>query len=164
MGNMTQDTAVMNVLHDAKILAQKYRALTGKPLGITGEVAEYEAARILGIELTPARQEGYDAIERARGKTRRLQIKGRCLLPNHKPGQRLGSIDITKDWDAVLLVLLDENFEATEIHEADRKAVIAALTAPGSKARNERGALGVTKFKAIGKLRWQRKDNHSGRS
>ena len=159
---MAQDTAVMNVLHDAKILAQKYRALTGKPLGITGEVAEYEAARILGIELTPARQAGYDAIEKARSRTRRLQIKGRCLLPNRKPGQRLGSIDITKDWDAVLLVLLDENFEATEIHEAEREAVIAALTAPGSKARNERGALGVTKFKAIGKLRWRRKDDHAG--
>jgi hypothetical protein len=30
------------------------------------EVAEYEAARILGVELTPARQAGYDAIEATR--------------------------------------------------------------------------------------------------
>lgn len=30
------------LLHNAKLLAQEYRALTGKPLGITGEVAEYE--------------------------------------------------------------------------------------------------------------------------
>ena len=36
--------------------------LNGKALGITGEVDEYEAARILGVELTPARQAGYDAI------------------------------------------------------------------------------------------------------
>jgi hypothetical protein len=27
---------------------------------------------------------------------------------------------VTKDWDAVLVVLLDENFDATEIHEAER--------------------------------------------
>lgn len=148
----------MNVLRDAKALAQKYRALTGKPLGITGEVAEYEAARILGLELTAARQSGYDAIEQYNGSTRRLQIKGRCLLPNCKPGQRLGSIDITKEWDSVLLVLLDQNFDATEIHEAEREAVLAALAAPGSKARNERGALAVTKFKTIGKLRWRRQD------
>jgi hypothetical protein len=47
---------VMAILADAKRLAQEYRALTGKPLGITGEVAEFEAARILGVELTPARQ------------------------------------------------------------------------------------------------------------
>jgi type I restriction modification DNA specificity protein len=37
-----------------------------------------------------------------------------------------------------------------------REAVLAALAARGSKARNERGALGVAKFKAIGRLRWWR--------
>ena len=74
---MTNDEQVMQVLRDAKKLAQRYRALTRKPLGITGEVAEYEAARILGVKLTPARQAGYDAVEG----NRRLQIKGRCLLP-----------------------------------------------------------------------------------
>ena len=52
---MAQENAVMNLLHDAKMLAQQYRTLTGKPLGITGEVAEYEAARILDLELTAAR-------------------------------------------------------------------------------------------------------------
>ena len=148
----------MEVLRKAKLLAQKYRALTGKPLGITGEVAEYEAARVLGVMLTPARNAGFDATERRNGRVRRLQIKGRCLLPNCKPGQRIGSIDIGKDFDAVLMVLLDENFDATAIYEAERDAVLAALTAPGSIARNERGALGVNKFKAIGRLRWRRED------
>ncbi len=146
----------MEILRDAKKLAQEYRGLTGKPLGITGEVAEYEAARILGIELTPARQEGYDAVENRDGFIRRLQIKGRCLQIDSKPGQRLGGIRTEKEWDAVILVLLDENLDATEIYEADRRAVVSALQAPGSKARNERGALAVSKFKSIGRLRWQR--------
>ncbi|MGZ7090733.1 MAG: hypothetical protein ACXVKH_14790, partial [Candidatus Angelobacter sp.] len=97
--------------------------------------------RILGVELTPARQAGYDAIEETGGTVRRLQIKGRCLLPNCKPGQRLGSIDVKKDWDAVMMVLLNENFDAMEIHVAERDAVLAALSAPGSRSRNERGAL-----------------------
>ena len=110
------------------------------------------------VELTVARQAGYDATEKRDGVARRLQIKGRCLLPGCKPGQRLGSIDIAKDWDSVLLVLLDENFDATEIHEAERDAVLAALAAPGSRARNERGALAVSKFKAIGRVRWRRQD------
>ena len=146
---------VMEILREAKQLARQYRKLTGKPLGVTGEVAEYEAARILDLELTPARQPGYDATERdSTGAIRRLQIKGRCLLPGCKPGQRVGSIDVTKDWDAVLLVLLDENFEATAIYEALRAPILAALSAPGGRARNERGALAVSKFKAIGKLRW----------
>ena len=154
---MTSDmqSEVMEILHEAKRLAQRYRHATGKPLGITGEVAEYEAARILGLKLTPARQAGYDAIEERHGTLHRLQIKGRCILPNCKPGQRLGSIDIEQDLDSVLLVLLNENFDATAIYEADRQNVLAALSTPGSKARNERGALGVAKFKAIGRLRWR---------
>ena len=147
---------IIKILCDAKKLAQEYRTLTGKPLGVTGEVAEYEAARILGLTLTPARQAGYDATEDRDGETWTLQIKGRCILPDSKQGQRLGSIDVKKDWDSVLLVLLDENLEAFEIHEAMRVDVLAALSAPGSKSRNERGALGINKFKSIGKPRWKR--------
>lgn len=152
---MSADPA-LEILAEAKKLAQRYRSLTGKPLGITGEVAEYEAARILGVELTPARQAGYDAIEIREGQTYRLQIKGRCVLEGSKPGQRIGSIDIHKKFDVVLLVLLDGDFEATAIYEAPREAVIAALATPGSKSRNERGALGVSKFKSIGTVRWVR--------
>jgi hypothetical protein len=148
--------AILRVLSEAKKLAQEYRRLTGKPLGITGEVAEYEAACILGVKLTAARQAGYDAIETINGIERRLQIKGRCVLNRRNPGQPLGSIKIQREWDAVLMVLLDENFDAIEIYEAERASVVAALTAPGSKARNERGAMAVSKFKSIGRLRWQR--------
>ena len=147
---------LLEILSEAKMLAQRYRKLTGKPLGITGEVAEYEAARILGLTLTPARQPGYDAIEIRDGREVQIQIKGRCVLEGGKPRQRMGSIDIKKEFDAVLLVLLDDNFEAIAIYEATREAVIGALTKPGSKSRNERGALGVSKFRSIGHVRWQR--------
>ena len=143
--------AILRVLKTAKALAREYRQLTGKPLGVTGEVAEYEAARLLGLQLTEARQAGYDALGR---NGTRYQIKGRCLLPDSKPGQRVGGIDINKEFDKVLLVLLDEQFEATAIHEADRVAIIRALRAPGSKARNERGSLAVSKFKALGQQVW----------
>jgi len=87
---------------------------------------------------------------------RKLQIKGRCLPANGKRSQVLGSIDVTKEFDAVLMVLLDENFNAVAIHEAERQAVNKALGAPGSVARNERGAMAVTKFKSIGLLRWSK--------
>jgi hypothetical protein len=151
---MTSNRRQLALLKKAKRLAREYYACTGKPLGVTGEVAEYEAARLLGVELAPARQAGYDAIERKNGRTRKLQIKGRCLQENCKPGQRLGSIRTNHAWDAVLMVLLDHKFDATEIYEASRAKLVAALTAPGSKSRNERGALAVSKFKAIGKRRW----------
>lgn len=149
------DDRVMTLLHNAKLLAQEYRALTGKPLGITGEVAEYEAARILRLRLTPARHAGYDATRESDG--RKYQIKGRRILPGSKPGQRLGAIDITKEFDAVLLVLLDENFNAQAIYETERSAVIEALTRPGSRARNERNAMGVALFKRIGREVWSQR-------
>jgi hypothetical protein len=147
---------VLTLLAAAKTLAQEYRTLTGKPLGITGEIAEYEAARILGLTLAAAREPGYDAIELVDGSTRRLQIKGRCLLDPKKSGQRIGRIRLDHDCDAVLLVLLDGNFDALEIHEAIWPDVVAALTLPGSRSRNERGALAVSKFKSIATLRWRR--------
>lgn len=148
------DAEIMGILADAKELVQHYRALTGKPLGITGEVAEFEAARLLDLELTDASQAGYDATRIENGIPHRRQIKGRYVLPGSKPGQRIGRIEITKEFDGVLLVLMDQSFNATAIYEADSQPVIDALTARGSRSRNERGALGVTKFKSIGRQAW----------
>lgn len=145
-----------HLINQAREVAVRYRVLTGRPIGITGEVAEFEAARLLGLKLATARQAGYDAIRETAQRTERLQIKGRCILTRN-PGQRLGRIDLDKEWDAVLLVLLDENLQPTAIYEADRAAVEAALRAPGSRARNERGALGVSKFKSIGVQIWPTK-------
>jgi uncharacterized protein DUF6998 len=153
---MDSTRSVMQVLSEAKALAQEYRSLTGKPLGVTGEVAEYEVARIFNLDLTPARNAGYDATEMVDGTTRRLQIKSRCILEDSKRSQTVGSIDIDKEFDAVLLVLLDHCLEAFEIYEADRPDVVKALMEPGSKARNERHAMAVSKFKTIGRLRWKR--------
>ena len=148
---------IAEVLNEAKALARKYRKLTGKPLGITGEIAEFSAARILNLELAEARQSGYDAIRRENGKETKIQIKGRCIPANAKPGQRLGSIQLDKEWDSVLLVLMNEDLEVLHIYEAMRPEIERALLAPGSKARNERGALAVSKFKAIGHEVWRRK-------
>jgi hypothetical protein len=154
-GVMTRDPErVLAILSQAKELARDYYALTGRPLGVTGEIAEYEATRLLGLELAAVRTAGYDAIRQSDG--RRFQIKGRCLSAHAKPGQRIGKIDIKKDFDGVLLVLMDRDLNATEIYEADRAPVVAALTAPGSRSRNERGALGVAKFKQIGRRVWGR--------
>jgi hypothetical protein len=151
---MADSERIMELLRQAKQLAIEYRQLTGRPLGVTGEVAEYEAARILGLELSDVRQPGYDAVKRLASADRRYQVKGRCILDSSKPGQRIGSIRFDHDWDAVLLVLLNQNLEATAIYEVDRDPVRLALLAPGSRARNERGALSVSKFKAIGRRVW----------
>jgi hypothetical protein len=140
------------LITEAKRIAKDYRTLTGRPLGITGEVAEYEACRLLGLKIAQVREAGYDAIDLSTN--RKMQIKGRCILDNSKRGQRVGRIDRTKEWDAVLLVLLDQDFEPMSIFEAEREDIEAALSAPGSKARNERGQLGVEKFRKLGRVVW----------
>ncbi|MFB2707360.1 DUF6998 domain-containing protein [Marinobacter shengliensis] len=142
---------LQEILAAAKDVAVRFKNLTGKPLGITGEIAEFSAAKLLGLELAEARQAGYDAIDSS---GRKIQIKGRCLPEKPGPGQRLGSIRLDHEWDSVLLVLLDQSFEVIEMWEADRPAVQEAILAPGSKARNERGALAVSKFKQIGAKVW----------
>ncbi|HFF1660432.1 TPA: hypothetical protein ACGBIF_004169 [Salmonella enterica subsp. enterica serovar Panama] len=103
-----------------------------------------------------ARQSGYDATEILDGKEYRVQIKGRYMPDPKKVSARIGAIDISKPFDSVLLVLLDENYDAFAMYEASRDVVVAALQAPGSKSRNERNQLGIAKFKSISRLRWSK--------
>ena len=145
---------VAEILRDVKELAAAYYLETGKPLGVTGEVAEFEASRILDLELADPRQEGYDAVRKGKRHPKKIQVKGRRLT-RLKTNQRIGAISLDHEWDSVMLVLLDEQYEAIEIHEADRHDIEKALGAPGSKARNVRGQLGVSKFKSIGKMVWR---------
>ena len=147
---------IEEIIQQGKILAQKYQTITGKPLGITGEVSEFEVARILGLELMDARSPGYDAIRKVEGGEEKIQIKSRRII-NNRPGQRIGSIRFDHEWDKVILILLDEYFAPLVIYEAERDAVEKAIHRPGSRARNERGALSVTTFKSISKLVWERK-------
>ena len=86
----------------------------------------------------------------------RIQIKGRCILNAQKITGRMGAIDLRQPFDTVLLVLLDSEFNAFAMYEASRAKVEAALTLPGSKARNERGALAIRQFMSIAALRWAR--------
>lgn len=87
---------------------------------------------------------------------KRVQIKGRRVREAANPGQRVGRIKFDHEWDSVILVLLDDRYEAEEIYEAEREALKQVLSAPGSKARNERGALGVRVFVRVGKKVWPR--------
>jgi len=146
---------IFSILEDVRALASEYRALTGKPLGVTGEVAEYHAARLLNLELAEARTPGYDALRRTTGRDERIQIKGRVILPDSKPGQRLGMIKRDAPCDAVVLVLMDEGLEPTSILEADFDDVRARLDCPGSKAR-ARGSLSLSEFKRLAREVWRR--------
>ena len=149
---MSEDR-VVEILQEVRALAKEFRDLTGKPLGVTGEVAEYHAARLLGLTLCGARTVGYDAMRQCNGKMQRVQIKGRVLLPDSKPGQRLGTIKPDAPCDTVVLVLMDEALDVTEILEAEMADVRARLAVPGSRAR-ERGSLGLSEFRRMARQVW----------
>ena len=119
---------------------------------MTGEIAEFEASEKLGLELADARSPGYDALRR-RGKKKQNQIKGRWKRDGANWG-RVSRIDISKEFDSVVLVLMHRDYEVLEIWEADRGPVVERLTAPGSKSRNERGSMGVSQFKSIAQKIW----------
>jgi len=142
------------ILGDVRKLAREYYLATGRPLGVTAEIGEHEAQNLLGLELAPVREPGSDATDHT---GRKYQIKARAISEKNgksNPGQKLGSIKLNYPWDAVLLVILSPDLEAREIHEAERDAIALALAAPGSKARNTRGQLSVSKFKSIGRKVW----------
>lgn len=150
--------SVDKLMSEARRLAAEYRKTTGKPLGgISSEIAEYDAARLLGLELTPGAG-GYDAIGHGAREGRRVQIKGRAIYDDRKPGQRIGQLKLEQPWDSVVLVLMDEQFEPYEIYEALREDVMDVLADAGESKRNKRGAMSVARFKIISKLVWTRED------
>ncbi len=150
--------AVDKLISEARRLAAEYRKATGQSLGVSAEIARHDVARLLGLELVPATAPGgYDALGKGRWEGKRIQIKGRAVFDESKSGQRIGQLKLGQDWDVVMLILMDENFEPFEIHEADRSELEAAVEESSSK-RNKRGALSVARFKIIGRLVWTREN------
>lgn len=141
---------MQDLIHRMIEAAIDYRQRTGRALGITGELGEVLAANILDLDLAPVRQAGYDALD-AKGRT--IQIKTRSLVDGKKKG-RIGSINLSKEFDYVYLVLLNDRFQVTEIHSASRSVVTNLLSRPGSRARNVRGQPAITQFIAVAQRIW----------
>lgn len=93
-------------------------------------VNEFEAATKLKLELADPRTEGYDAIRESEGRLDKVQVKGRRLADAGSLYKgRISKIDLTKPFDSVVLVLLDENYDAMEVWEAPRDKVESRLSA-----------------------------------
>ncbi|MBI2779671.1 MAG: hypothetical protein HYX62_07825 [Gammaproteobacteria bacterium] len=149
--------SVDKLIAEARRLSAEYRKATGRPLGgVSGEIAEHDAARLLELDLCDPKPGGYDAIGRGRRAGKRIQIKGRAIFDEGKAGQRIGQMKTDQEWDSVMLVLMDENFEPYEIYEAEREDILQAIAGSDASRRNKRGAMSVAKFKIISQLVWTR--------
>ena len=148
---------VDKLMSEARRIAAEYRKATGKVLGISSEIARHDAARLMNLELTDDQNAGCDAIGHGTREGKRIQIKGRAIFDEQKGGQRIGQLNVEQAWDSVMIVIMDENYEPTEIYEGDRPDLAEALNATDSK-RAQRGAMSLAKFKIISRLVWTREE------
>ena len=147
------------LIAEARRLAAEFRRTTGKPLpGVSGEIAEHDAATLLDLELCEDRSEGFDAIGRGRREGKRVQIKARVIFDEEKSGQRVGQLKMEQKWDSVVLVLMDDSYEPYEIYEADRDDILDAMDDATQSNRKKRGAMSVARFKIISRLVWTREE------
>ena len=144
---------VDKLMHEARKLAATYRRATGQALGISNEIATHDVIRLMKLVPAEPGAGGYDAIGTGTREGKYIQIKGRTIFNDAKSGQRIGQIKLEQEWDSVMLILMDEDYEARAIFEAEREAIVAA-TEEGSEKRAKRGAMSVAKFKAIGTQVW----------
>jgi hypothetical protein len=108
-----------------KPLAAEYYRLTKKPLGVTGEVAEYVAAECLNLKA------------------------GR--LVKHRSGvNALVALSLAQRAIRFFLFSSNATLEPCEMWEASYKDVVARLAEP----RNQRGALSVHDFKRLAFQIW----------
>ncbi len=147
--------SVDKLISEARRIAADYRRATGKTLGgVTGEIAENDAARLLGLELASDKNAGYDAIGKGKREGKKVQIKGRAIFDQAKSGQRIGQLKVNQEWDCVVLVLMNEDFEPIEIYEAERSELLDSLDETSDSKRNKRGAMSVSRFKHLARLVW----------
>lgn len=150
--------SVDKLISEARRIAAEYRRTTGKPLGISAEIACHDACVFLDLEANED-SAGYDATGlKGDRKGLHFQIKGRAIFDEKKGGQRLGQIKIEQAWDKILLVLMDENFETTEIYEASRTDILDDIDEAVSTNRNKRGIMSVARFKRLSQLVWSREE------
>ena len=146
--------AVDKLVTEARRLAAEYRRVTGKVLPLSGEIAVHDAARLLGLERIEDPSVGYEATLARDGQIERFQIKARVIFDVQKGAHRLGELKLDKAWDTLLLVLMDAEYEPSEIFAVPRATVVSALGERTSK----KGSLTVPRIRHIGARVWARDD------
>ncbi len=145
-------------MQQARQLSANYRRTTGKTLsGVSGEISVYDAIRLLHLAAAPD-QIGYEAIGiETSGDLQgdKIQIKGRTIFSDTRGTQRIGQLKMEQNWDSVVLVLLDDDYDAFEIYEIDRATLTDNIVDKESK-KAKKGAMTVARFKKIATLAWSR--------
>jgi hypothetical protein len=146
--------SIEKLMAETRRLAADYRRATGKTLPVSGEIAVYDAIRILGLEAVTDNTVGHDAVDNRLTPPKRYQVKARVIFDENRTDHRIGQLKLEQAWDSVLLVLMNEDYEPEAIYAADRPAITEAMANTKDSNRAKRGAMSVARFKIIGRSVW----------
>ncbi len=161
--------SIDKLMHETRHLAAKYRQTTGSTLPVTGEIARYDVAKALNLQLSDDQTLGYDAIGLDERDGLRILIKGRVLFEDSRSTPRIGQLKPDGRWDNVVLILFDDAYEAVEMYEATHNDIESVLKTKSESSNKKRGAMSIAQFKIIAQLVWTQEngqeseiwDNHS---
>jgi hypothetical protein len=154
--SVNQTYSINVLMEQARMLAANYRKTTGKTLaGVSGELAVYDGIRLLKLQAVEDNL-SYNAIgteDAGDLENDRIQIKGRTIFSDSKGSPRIGQIKVSEDWDSVVLVLMNDNYDPYEMYGIDRASLEDNSESKDSK-KGKRGAMTVARFKKIATLVW----------
>lgn len=145
--------AIDKLMEETRQLAARYRQTTGSVLPVTAEIARFDAARALNLQLEDDPAQTHDATGTGEQRDIKFVIKGRAVFDPARSGQRIGQLNTRQDWDYALLVLFDADYQPDEIFQAHREDIAEALENRQGKQK-KRGAMSVAQFKIIGTRVW----------
>ncbi|MDC9725612.1 MAG: hypothetical protein PSN44_06835 [Gammaproteobacteria bacterium] len=148
--------SIDKLMHETRQLAAKYRLTTGTTLPVTGEIARFDVAKALDLQLIDDPTLGYDAEGQGERDGLRILIKGRVIFEDSHSSPRIGQIKPDGRWDNVVMVLFDDDYMPVEMYEASSDDIKTAIKTKSDSQNKKRGAMSVAQFKIIGKLVWTR--------
>ncbi|PHS69062.1 MAG: hypothetical protein COB23_07905 [Methylophaga sp.] len=151
--------SIDKLMHETRQLAAKYRETTGSTLPVTGEIARFDVAKALSLQLIDDPTLGYDAMGTGDRQDLRVLIKGRVIFEDSRSNVRIGQINPDGRWDNIIMVLFNDDYLPVEMYEATSQDIETAIS-PNSKSK-KRGAMSVARFKIISQLVWTREDGLS---
>jgi len=152
--NMDEIYSFDKLMHETRQLAAKYRLATGTTLPVTGEIARFDVAKALNLELIDDITVGHDAIGLGKRAGIKVLIKGRVIFEDSRSTPRLGQVNPDGRWDNVVMVLFDDDYMPVEMYEATSDDIKLAQKAKDGSPSKKRTNMSVAQFKIIGKLVW----------
>jgi hypothetical protein len=142
--------SVDKLITETRRIAREYRLATGKILPVTPEIAIHDAISILKLIPNEEKNSGYDATYERGDERLKVQIKGRAIFDDKKQGYRIGEVKREREWDCIILVIMNADFMPVEIYMAKREIILDKLEEKNKK----KGAMTIAKFKLISELLW----------